>query len=198
MSEFIENSISSVTSTKSKSGLRQFIDDTMSKDYSTINKEQNNDQIENDNDNDDNDDNVNNNNDNDQPKNTIVVTKEFTEQIIKFITYDDIIKQKEDEIKELKKKRTPHEKFIMDYLAKLNEEGIDVTGGALKITKSETKTPVSKDNIKDVISKKIKDVKIVEEILSDIEKSRKVSTKTNLKRSYAKEKAIPKKQSKPK
>lgn len=215
MSESIDQGVASISSTKSKrNGLRQFIDDNMSKDYNAINKKQDGDENH-DNNNDDNNidvggdanndenkdvtkDNATKDNTGTSTKNTIIVTKEFTEHIIKYITYDDIIKQKEDEIKELKKKRVPHEKFIMEYLEKLNEEGIDVTGGALKISKSETKTPVSKDNIKDVISKKIQDVKIIEEILNDIEKLRKVSTKTNLRRSYAKEKAAPKKTNKKK
>ena len=118
-----------------KGGLRQFIDDNMSKDYNTINKKQEND--------------ASDQPTNEEDGNTIIVTKEFKENIIKYITYDDIIKQKQDEIKELKKKKDPHEKFIMDYLVKLNEDGIDVTGGTLKINKSETKTPVSKDNIKE-------------------------------------------------
>jgi len=188
----------STKSTASKKGvLRQFIDNNMSKKFDTINKKQSNvvnqdNTIQIVNDIPANPENTGKVEPEANSENTIVVTKEFTEHIIKYITYDDIIKQKDDEVKELKKKRTPHEKFITDYLTGLNEKGIDVTGGALKISTSETKTPVSKDNIKDVISKKIQDPKIIEDILNDIENSRQVKTKTNLKRCYVAEKAPPK------
>ena len=189
MSEIVDTSSKaskkSTKTTKPKSDLRQFIDDNMSRDYNAITNVPQEEGI------DDGKEDVDEKAA-EEPKvnnNTIVVTKEFTENIVKYVTYDDIIKQKDDEIKELKKKRAPHEKYITDYLVKLNEEGIGITNGALKITKSQSKAPVSGDSIKDVISKKIKDQKMVEEILADIESTRKTSTKTNLKRSYAKDKS---------
>lgn len=173
--DLISNASTKSTSSKKINPLRQFIDNTMNNNYSTMNVI-------------DKPNNTDNNN-----SSTVTVSKEFQENVIKFITYDDAIRSKDEEIKELKKLKTPFEKFVLEYLSKLGEDAIDITSGYLKINKNESKTPVTRDSIKEVIKKKIEDPKIIEEILEDIEKSRQVKTNIVLKRTFNKNDA-PKKQ----
>jgi len=97
---------------------------------------------------------------------TIEVPKEFQEKVIKYINLDDLIRKKTEEIKELKNQRKPCEDYILEYLEKVGETTIDITGGKLIKNKSETKVPLSFDTIKDAISDKITDPKIIKEILT--------------------------------
>jgi len=128
-------------------------------------------------------DNQDNQDNPDNQKNTIEVSKEFQENVIKFVNIDDIIKKKEDELKILKKESKPHEEFVLNYLANLKEQKVDITGGCLKVNKSETKAALKSDHIKNVISKKFDNIDIVNSIIKEIEDSRQVTTKLKLNRS---------------
>ncbi|AYV82069.1 MAG: hypothetical protein Homavirus5_11 [Homavirus sp.] len=110
------------------------------------------------------------------------ISKEFQENVIKYIKLDDLIRKKEKEMKELKNQKKPCEEFILKYLDKVGENIIEVTGGKLIKNKSETKAPLSQDIIKEAISDKILDPKKVEEIIALMDTLRPKSARVNLKR----------------
>ena len=110
------------------------------------------------------------------------VTKEFQENVVKFVKLDDLIRKKQEEIGELKDQRKPCEEYILKYLDQVNENVIEITNGKLRKNKSETKASLSQDVIKHAILEKIKDPKTVEEILKLMEDKRPLSTHVNLKR----------------
>jgi hypothetical protein len=116
----------------------------------------------------------------------VKITKEFQENVIKYVKLDDLIKQKQEELTELKKQLKPCEQFILSSLDSLNESSIGITNGTLVKKKVETKTPLSTDIIKAGLLKKFNDANAVEELVKMIEGERALKTKTDLKRTKGK------------
>lgn len=119
---------------------------------------------------------------------SVNVTKEFQENVIKFVKIDDLIRKKTTELAELKSQKKPIENFILKYLDQVNETVVEITNGKLRKNKSETKSGLTVDIIKEAIEKKIKDPKVVEEILKNMEDMRPKATRVNLKRTSVREK----------
>jgi hypothetical protein len=112
----------------------------------------------------------------------LTVSKEFEENVIKFVKYDNQIRSKTADIKELKQKRKPCEEFILNYLNQINEKEIEITGGKLRRNKSETKQSVNSDIIKKTLTDKIQNPKLISDILKSLEENRPLKTHINLKR----------------
>lgn len=110
------------------------------------------------------------------------VDKQFQESVIKYVKLDDIIRKREAEIKDLKNQRKPCEAIILNYLDTINETVIDITMGKLRKNKSETKSPLNKDIIKEAITEKIQDPAVVEQLLNRMDELRPMKTNVNLKR----------------
>ncbi|ARF09446.1 hypothetical protein Indivirus_1_69 [Indivirus ILV1] len=125
----------------------------------------------------------------------VKITKEFQENVIKYIKLDDAIKKKQEEIAELKKQRTPCEKEILKFLEDNDENVIDITDGKLRKNKSTTKQKLTEDIIKSAISQYEKDPSVVEEIIKAMDAKRPDVTHVNLKRTG---KRVPKKKLKQK
>jgi hypothetical protein len=118
------------------------------------------------------------------------ISKEFQENVIKYIKLDDLIRKKEKEMRELKSQRKPCEDFIIKYLDKVGENIIEVTNGKLIRNKSETKVPLNQDIIKEAITDKVVDPKVVEEIIALMDSLRPKSVRVNLKRTAVRGKKV--------
>ena len=139
----------------------------------------------------DNDDDVTNASKKDKP---VQVTDEFKECVIGFIKLDDLIRQRQEDIKELKEKKKPYEEFILKYLDKVGENVIEVQESKLRKNQSETKMPLKIDMIKEAIFETIKKDKndqsdekckeLVEETIQLMENKRPTTIRTNLKRTF--------------
>lgn len=142
------------------------------------------------------DDSENDNQNDDDEKDTIdqiKVSKEFQENVIKFVKLDDLMRKKQQEMAEIREQRKPCEQYILKYLDNVNENVIDITNGKLRKNKSETKSALSQDIMKNAISAKVQDPKIVEEILKLMEEKRPLNTHVNLKRTSGRQKVDGKK-----
>ena len=130
-------------------------------------------------------------NKNDKP---VQVTDEFKECVIAFIKLDDLIRQRQEDIKELKEKKKPYEEFILKYLDKVGENVIEIQESKLRKNQSETKMPLKLDIIKDAIFETIKKEKndhsdekckeLVEETIQLMENKRPTTVRVNLKRTF--------------
>ena len=109
------------------------------------------------------------------------VSKEFQENVIKYVKLHDLIQKRNDEIRELKKQKKPCEEYILKYLDQVDVGHVDITDGKLRRNKSENKVPLSQDIIRGAIGKKITDPAIINEIIKSIE-NRPTKTQTNIKR----------------
>jgi len=125
------------------------------------------------------------------------ISKEFQENVVKFVKLDDLMRKKQQEMSELREQRKPCEQYILKYLDDVNENVIEITNGKLRKNKSETKSSINQDIMKNAITEKIKDPKIVEEIMKLMEEKRPLSTHVNLKRTGTRDKKDGKKKKAP-
>lgn len=119
---------------------------------------------------------------------SVKVSKEFEENIIKYVRIDDIIRKKQAEISELKKQKKTHEDFMVEYLKKINQTEIGITNGKLKLDEQERKETLKNDTIKLALLDKIKDPIEIEKIMEMIEEARPIVKKTSIKRLMNREK----------
>ena len=110
------------------------------------------------------------------------VSKEFYEQVVKFVKIDDLMRKKQKEMTELRSQRKPCEDFIIKYLDQIDESVVEITNGKLRKNKSETKVPLNQDIIKEAIETKVKDPKIVDSILKSMDDLRPKNVRVNIKR----------------
>jgi hypothetical protein len=112
----------------------------------------------------------------------IEVSKEFQENVLKFVKIDDLKRKKREELTELSKQHKKCEEYILTYLEKIDQSTVEISDGTLKKNKSETKTAINQDLIRNTLMEKVKDPKLVEEILKTMDDKRQMSTHVNLKR----------------
>lgn len=124
---------------------------------------------------------------------SVKITKEFQENVLKFVKLDDLIRKHQEELAELKKQKKPYEQHILKELDKINQTTISISDGKLRRNKSETKTALNQDVIKSAIFEKVKDPQLVEEILKTMDEKRQVTTHVNIKRTGGKRKKRAKK-----
>jgi hypothetical protein len=117
-----------------------------------------------------------------EEKKEIVIPKELQENVVKYVKLDDLIKEKQQELAELKEKQKPCDQYIVKYLDTVKQDEIGITNGKIKKNKSETKSAINQELVKAAIAKKIGDSMLVQEILNELENSRAVTTKVQLKR----------------
>jgi hypothetical protein len=125
------------------------------------------------------------------------IKTQFAENVIKYLKTDDIIKEKQKEhrimMKNLKEKKKKSEDYILNYLEKMEETFVNIgTSSKLVKNKTETKSTIKVNNIKDGIIEGLKagkiienlngDSEIIKKILDLIDSKRIVKTKTYLKR----------------
>jgi hypothetical protein len=118
----------------------------------------------------------------------------FKQYLEKYIKYDNLIKEKNQEIKELKQKKKPCEDNIISFLEKHNRTHIDLEKTGSRIVKN---TKIIKEPIKEILIKEsinmgmkkeniVIDDKKCEEVISSImellDSKRKTKTRTSLSR----------------
>ena len=130
--------------------------------------------------NEDNDNNDNNKDELDDEQKKI--SKDFKENVIKYVKLDDHIRKKMEEINELKKQKKPCEEYILKYMDRIGENMIEITDGKLRKNKAETKKALTLDIIKKAISTKIKTETDIAAIMELMETNRPLNTHVNLKR----------------
>jgi hypothetical protein len=107
--------------------------------------------------------------------------KEFVESVTKYVRLDDLIREREGEVKELKNSRKPYETTVLNYLKEHKESCVEITGGKLINNKSETVVPLKMDHIKEAVQEFVEDPAVVEKIMEKV-KNRPKNTRYNLKR----------------
>ena len=119
---------------------------------------------------------------------------QIKETIQKYVYLDDLIRNKQQEIKNIKKQKGLCEKNILEYLSEVDEKIIKMRNGSLIKNESQTKAPLKIDIIKQAIGEKIRDSKLfsaeenyiqfVESIMELMDKKRPVKKRVNIKRTF--------------
>lgn len=109
----------------------------------------------------------------------------FNESVVKFVTLDDKIREREKEIRELKSLRKPFEAHILKCLEELDQNIIEITNGKLRKNKAETKSPLTRDIIRNAIEESIQDKEEVDKIITRMDEMRPNNVRINLKRTLS-------------
>ncbi len=122
------------------------------------------------------------------------VSNDFKEKIISYIKVDDLIRKKQEEIKELKDKKEEFEEYILKFMDKSDASFVNIPGGKLIKNQSETKAPLKIEIIKESIIEGIKkeklseseevNKKVIDEIIELMETKRGKVNRINLKRTF--------------
>ena len=117
------------------------------------------------------------------------IPKKFRKAVKKYVYYDDLIREKNKELKELKEKKKPYEETAKEYMEELKLKSIGVTGGKIHKNKSKTKTPLTLSGIREKLKKNIPDNDdLINTIIADLRDNRAKVTRVNLKRTFTKKK----------
>jgi len=113
-------------------------------------------------------------------------TEELSKKVREYVKDDDRIRELKEELKNLNNGKKKAEGDILKHLERLGESNINITGGKLRVNQYESKSSMKEDIIKKVLGNKIKDPKIIEAIMDDIETERVTDAKIqiSLKRTF--------------
>tara|TARA_A100001015_G_C14485416_1_gene517169 strand:+ start:173 stop:559 length:387 start_codon:yes stop_codon:yes gene_type:complete len=119
------------------------------------------------------------------------ITDEFVEVVKSWVKLDDDIKQKNEDIKELKTEKKEYEMFILEYMDKINESVINISDGKLRKNKSLTKSPLKQEFIQnallDITNDSVKAMEITKYILENRPKTERINLKRTRNRVKKKE-----------
>lgn len=113
----------------------------------------------------------------------INVTKEFQDNVKKYLQFDNEIRELNTQVAGKKKERKTLEDAIIKQLEHYGEETIVLNNESIKKTVTKTQKSLKPDYIKDALFNNIKNKKTVEKIIKELDEGREVVTRTNLKRS---------------
>ena len=136
----------------------------------------------------DSEDDDNENNENEEDNGNYELKDEFREKVVSYVKSDDKIRELQKLIKEQQKLKKDSEEAILRHLERLGESMINISGGKIRKNQYESKGALKKEFIKDSILDKIKDPKVVEDILAKIEDKRENKINISLKRTFERDK----------
>lgn len=116
------------------------------------------------------------------------ITEEFVEMVKSWVRLDDEIRTYQDKIKELKKEKKEYEVFVLEYMEKIGEKSIDITGGKLRQNKSQTKVGLKQDVIQSALYELTKDSNKSVQMTKYIMDKRPTVERINLKRTRLRKK----------
>jgi len=109
---------------------------------------------------------------------------EFREKVVAYVKSDDRIRELQKLVKEQQKLKKDSEEAILRHLERLGESMINISGGKIRKNQYESKGALKKEFIKESILDKIKDPKVVEDILTKMEEKRETKINISLKRTF--------------
>ena len=121
-------------------------------------------------------------NDEDSEITKIIAPNDIKENVIKYVSIDNLIKEKENEIKELKSQKKPKEIIILNYLDQQNQDEMQLSsGGKIEKNKTETKGSMNIQIIKQAIDEIVKNPEMSQLIIKRIEELRPKTSKVAIK-----------------
>ena len=109
---------------------------------------------------------------------------EFREKVVLYVKSDDRIRELQKLVKDQQQIKKDSEEAILRHLERLGESMINISGGKLRKNQYESKGALKKESIKESILERIKDPKVVEEILIKMEDKRETKMNVSLKRTF--------------
>ena len=110
------------------------------------------------------------------------ITEEFVEMVKNWVKVDDLAREYKNKIKELTQEKKDYEEFILEYMDKIDEKVIDITGGKIRRNKSSSRGALKQEMIQSALYDVMKDSNKAIEITKFILEKRPVTERVNLKR----------------
>lgn len=110
------------------------------------------------------------------------VTKQFRNNVLKYLDIDDEIRKLRAKSKELTKEKKDMEESILNFLETVEEKSVVVRDGKLIRNVSKSKAPLKKESIAKALSEITQDVNKANIMTDHIFNSRQVVERVNLKR----------------
>ena len=128
-----------------------------------------------------------NNNENKDDAGEYEFKDEFREKVVLYVKSDNRIRELQKLVNDQKKIKKDSEESILRHLERLGESMINISGGKLRKNQYEAKGALKKEIIKESLLDKIKDPKVVEDILTKMEEKRELKVNISLKRTFEKD-----------
>ena len=110
------------------------------------------------------------------------ITEEFRTHVKEFTRIDDLIKQKQKEVRNLRNQKKPHEEYILNNLEQMDENIIEISDGKLIKNKSQIKAPITNTIIREALNTKLNDEQKINEIMEQMMELRPKTERKYLKR----------------
>ena len=123
-----------------------------------------------------------NENENENEELQAKINEEFVEMVKNWVKIDDTVREYNNKIKDLKNEKKEYEEFILEYMDKIDEKVIDITGGKLRRNTSKSRGPLKQEMIQsalyDITNDSVKSLEMTKIILD----KRPMTERVNLKR----------------
>ena len=114
--------------------------------------------------------------------------EEFKEIVVNWVQMDDVIREKNAELKELKDDKKSLEEYILESMDKMDQSIIDISDGKLRLNKSKTTAGIKQEYIQEALTELVKDQAQAQQMTKFILEKRPTVERTNLKRTFFRKK----------
>lgn len=111
-----------------------------------------------------------------------LITEEFVEIVKNWVKIDDEIREKNNQIKELKDEKKEYETFILEFMQNNHENVINISDGKLRVNKSTSKAALKQESIQSSLFDLTRDPNKALQMTKYILDNRPLAERVNLKR----------------
>ena len=121
-------------------------------------------------------------NENENENKEDLITEEFVEIVKNWVKIDDEIREKNNQIKELKDEKKEYETFILEFMQNNHENVINISDGKLRVNKSTTKAALKQESKQSSLFDLTRDPNKALQMTKYILDNRPLAERVNLKR----------------
>ena len=110
--------------------------------------------------------------------------EQFKTLVCEWVKLDDIIRSKNNELKEIKNDKKQLEDYILGCMDKLDENVIDISDGKLRVNKTKSKSGLNKNYIQEALAELTQNPTQATTMTTHILENRPTTERINLKRTF--------------
>jgi len=110
--------------------------------------------------------------------------EEFKKVVVNWVQIDDLIREKNSELKELKSDKKSLEEYILESMDKMDQSIIDISDGKLRLNKSKSTAGIKQEYIQEALTELVNDQAQAQQMTKFILEKRPTVERVNLKRTF--------------
>lgn len=110
--------------------------------------------------------------------------EQFKSLVCEWVKLDDIIRSKNNELKEIKNDKKQLEEYILGCMDKLDESVIDISDGKLRVNKTKSKSGLNQNYLQEKLAELTQDPNKATTMTKHILENRPCTERVNLKRTF--------------